>query len=70
MTPMKRALVLLPLVLSAACAGTRPARFGESKFGFSAVIVRGRILTPTGEIREGRMALNLAPSRKRPSATA
>lgn len=55
---MKR-LLPLAFILLASCSGSRPVRFGESKFGFSGVIVRGRILTPTGEIQDGRMALNL-----------
>jgi hypothetical protein len=57
---MRKIAVLLPLLLLAsACRGSKPVRFGESKFGFSAVILRGRIITPTGEIKEGRMSLNL-----------
>ncbi len=60
---MKNMLRALPLILLlpilAACRGTRPVRFGESKFGFSSLIVRGRIVTPTGEITTGKMSLNL-----------
>lgn len=54
---MKRLLPCL-ILLCTSCSGTRPVRFGPAKFGFAGVIVRGRILTPTGEVKKGKMALN------------
>lgn len=60
MKNMRRALPLILLLPAlAACRGTKPVRFGESQFGFSSLIVRGRIITPTGEITTGKMSLNV-----------
>ncbi len=60
MKNMRRALPLILLLPAlAACRGTKPVRFGESKFGFSSLIVRGRIITPTGEMTTGKMSLNM-----------
>ncbi|MFH2204454.1 MAG: hypothetical protein ABIJ96_15160 [Elusimicrobiota bacterium] len=52
-------LMPLAVLLLASCSGTHASRYGESKFGYAGVIVRGRILTPTGETDKGRLALNL-----------
>jgi len=51
--------LLAPLIALCACSGARPVRYGEAKFGFAGVIVRGRIITPTGEIQAGKLNINL-----------
>lgn len=56
---MKRLLLPALLLSLAACRGTYATRYGDSKFGFAGVIIRGRILTPAGEMPDGRLALNL-----------
>lgn len=56
---MRLFALALPALLACACAGSRPERFAESNFGFSGLLVRGRILTPTGEMKEGRLVLNV-----------
>ena len=57
-----RRLLPLTLMLLISCSGSRPVRYGDFKFGYAGVLVRGRILTPTGETENGRMALNLESS--------
>lgn len=56
---MKRVLPLIALLLLPACRGTRPARYGDSRLGFAAVLVRGRIVTKKGATLPGYIALNL-----------
>lgn len=52
----------LALVLAASwlgCRGTVPEMYGPATMGFSAVLVKGRIILPEGETRYGAMWLNL-----------
>ena len=64
--PMRRA-ALLALVLAAGpgCRGTAPELYGEAALGYSAVLVRGRLVLPEGESRDGMMWLNLESSGER-----
>lgn len=58
MAPMNRAL---PLVFAAAllgCRGTTPDVFAPAALGFGAILVRGRIVLPEGETRDGMMWMN------------
>lgn len=58
MRPMNRAL---PLVFAAAllgCRGTTPEVFAPAALGFGAILVRGRIVLPEGETRDGMMWMN------------
>lgn len=56
---MRRLLLPALLLGLSACRGTYAERYGDSKFGFAGVIIRGRIITPAGEMPDGRLALNL-----------
>ncbi|HVE12180.1 MAG TPA: hypothetical protein VNI01_02190 [Elusimicrobiota bacterium] len=58
MTMMKRAALTAALLVCAGCRGTAPERYGNSSLGFSAVILGARIVTPTGETKDGRLAIN------------
>jgi hypothetical protein len=44
--------------LLAGCRGSAPVYYGEASLGFSAIIIRARIVTPTGETTDGQIALN------------
>ena len=54
------AAALLALLACGGCVGTTPERYGESTLGYSAVLVRGRFITPDGgEDLRGRIDMNL-----------
>ncbi|MBI5243890.1 MAG: hypothetical protein HY922_09460 [Elusimicrobia bacterium] len=53
------ALICLAALTCSGCRGTAPRYYGEATRGFSAVLVRSRILAPTGETNDGAAALNL-----------
>jgi hypothetical protein len=43
----------------AACRGSAPLYYGESNLGFSAILLKARILLPSGETEDGRITMNL-----------
>ncbi|HAH07703.1 MAG TPA: hypothetical protein DCM05_14465 [Elusimicrobia bacterium] len=47
------------LFSAAACRGSAPLYYGESSIGFSAILLRARILLPEGETEDGRITMNL-----------
>lgn len=56
---MRRALLLTLTLAVGGCRGTSPSYFAESSMGFSAVLIRGRLLLPTGETQGAPIYLNL-----------
>lgn len=46
-------------VLLSGCRGTAPARSADPASGWSAVLLRGRLILPSGEIRDGGLSINL-----------
>ena len=59
MPTMPRALVLAFAAALLGCRGTSPDVFAPAALGFGAVLVRGRIVLPEGETRDGMMWMNL-----------
>lgn len=56
---MRRLALVAPLILAGGCAGSSPSKNADPSAGLSAVLVRGRLLLPTGETTSGRLVLNL-----------
>lgn len=50
---------LLSLLVLAGCRGSVPRLAGNPEQGISAVIVGGRLITPTGQTKSGRLWINL-----------
>lgn len=53
-----RALAAAAWLPMCGCMGSSPAHFGEKALGFGAVVIRSRLVLPTGETREGRLTMN------------
>lgn len=52
---------VLPIVFAAAllgCRGTTPDAFAPAALGYGAILIRGRIVLPEGETRDGMMWMN------------
>lgn len=58
MATMKRCLPVLLAAALLGCRGTAPDVFAPAALGFGAVLVRGRIVLPEGETRDGMMWIN------------
>lgn len=56
---VRRLALLALLCTSAGCRGTYPAKNEDPSLGVSAILVRGRVLLPTGETQSGKLLLNL-----------
>lgn len=59
MPPMTRALAVALAAALLGCRGTTPDVFAPAALGFGAVLIRGRIVLPEGETRDGMMWMNL-----------
>ena len=59
MRPMTRALAVAFAAALLGCRGTTPDVFAPAALGFGAVLIRGRIVLPEGETRDGMMWMNL-----------
>lgn len=59
MRPMTRALAVALAAALLGCRGTTPDVFAPAALGFGAILIRGRIVLPEGETRDGMMWLNL-----------
>lgn len=55
---MRRPLLLAGLLLSAACRGTVPERNAPPEQAISAILVGCKLILPSGETRNGRLAVN------------
>lgn len=62
---MKRLVILALAAGSLSCRGTAPELYGSAALGYSAMLVRARILVPDGETREGMIWLNLESATER-----
>jgi hypothetical protein len=60
-----RAAPLILLALACGCGGSAPVRFPESTLGFSAVLVRSRLFSSSGETSDGSISLNLESAQER-----
>lgn len=56
---MRKAAAIAVMLLLSGCRGSIPSREGIPDRVMGAVAIGGRIILPTGETREGEMALNL-----------
>ncbi|MBI3298300.1 MAG: hypothetical protein HYZ75_09065 [Elusimicrobia bacterium] len=59
---------ILPLILAASalsCRGTAPELYGPATLGYSAVLVRGRVIVPDGETRDAALWINLESPNER-----
>lgn len=68
MAPNMRPRPVIAVLLAAAwlgCRGTAPDTYGPSTMGFSAVLIKGRIILPEGETRYGAMWFNLESGNER-----
>ncbi len=59
MTAMTRALAVALAAAFLGCRGTTPDVFAPATLGFGAILIRGRIVLPEGETRDGMMWMNL-----------
>lgn len=59
MPAMTRALAVAIAAALFGCRGTTPDVFAPATLGFGAILIRGRIVLPEGETRDGMMWMNL-----------
>ena len=62
---LKRLVLLAVAAGSLSCRGTAPELYGSAALGYSAMLVRARIIVPDGETRDGMMWLNLESATER-----
>lgn len=55
---MRRPLLLAGLLLAAACRGTVPERNAPPEQAISAILIGCKLILPSGETRNGRLAIN------------
>jgi hypothetical protein len=65
---MRRAAAVAAILLLCACGGTIPPRDAPPDLGFAAVLIGGRLILPSGEARDGAIAVDFETKNEGPDA--